>query len=137
MTQGITETIGVDLGDKYSAYCVLDHASGEEVDSGWLRTTPSVFEKFFATKPHSPDGDGGRGPLALGKPDRGVVVSRDLRGHRRRGSLDKAGLLMEEGTLRPPRVVRRGSCVNPLRTARERRSRNLDLYRYVELLLYA
>ena len=29
MTQTITETIGVDLGDKYSNYCVLDQESGE------------------------------------------------------------------------------------------------------------
>ena len=50
MDQGITETIGVDLGDRYSAYCVLDHASGEEVESGRLRTTPAAFEKFFATR---------------------------------------------------------------------------------------
>jgi len=48
MEQAITETIGVDLGDKFSAYCVLDHASGEEIESGRLRTTPSAFEKFFS-----------------------------------------------------------------------------------------
>ena len=40
----------MDLGDKYSAYSVLDHASGEEVQSGRLRTTPAAFKKFFATR---------------------------------------------------------------------------------------
>ncbi len=29
MTNAITETIGVDLGDRYSAYCVLDQGTGE------------------------------------------------------------------------------------------------------------
>ena len=48
MGQPITETIGVDLGDKYSAWCVVDQASGEEVGSGQVRTTPAAFEKFFA-----------------------------------------------------------------------------------------
>ncbi len=50
MDQGITETIGVDLGDKYSHYCVVDHASGEEIESGRIRTTPAAFERFFATR---------------------------------------------------------------------------------------
>ena len=29
MDQPITETIGVDLGDKFSTYCVLDQVTGE------------------------------------------------------------------------------------------------------------
>lgn len=48
MTQAITETIGVDLGDKYSAYCILDQKTGEEVGSGQLRTRPQDFEGFFS-----------------------------------------------------------------------------------------
>jgi transposase len=47
MDQGITETIGVDLGDRYSTYCVLDHGTGEERERGRLRTTPTAFEGFF------------------------------------------------------------------------------------------
>jgi len=50
MTQTITETIGVDLGDKYSAYFVVDQASGEEVARGRLRTRPGDFERFFASR---------------------------------------------------------------------------------------
>lgn len=40
-------TIGVDLGDKQSHYCVLD-AVGKVVLRGRLRTTPAAFGKFFA-----------------------------------------------------------------------------------------
>ena len=50
MTQTITETIGVDLGDRYSAYFVVDQATGEEVARGRLRTRPEDFERFFATR---------------------------------------------------------------------------------------
>lgn len=50
MTQTITETIGVDLGDKYSAYCVLDQGTGEEVTSGRIRTRPADFKRFFASR---------------------------------------------------------------------------------------
>ena len=40
MAQGISETIGLDVGDRYSRYSVVDQTSGEEVVSGRLRTTP-------------------------------------------------------------------------------------------------
>lgn len=45
-----TETIGVDLGDKFSEYCVLDQSTGEVIDRGRLATTPDAFMKFFATR---------------------------------------------------------------------------------------
>lgn len=50
MKQAITQTIGVDLGDKYSAYCVLDEASGEVLERGRIRTTPQHFERFFSKR---------------------------------------------------------------------------------------
>ena len=50
MSKTITETIGVDLGDRYSAYCVIDQASGEQVAEGRLPTTPAGFEEFFASR---------------------------------------------------------------------------------------
>ncbi|MCP4035508.1 MAG: IS110 family transposase [bacterium] len=53
MTNRITETIGVDLGDRYSAYCVIDEASGEELDEGRIRTTPKGFGEFFAKRQSS------------------------------------------------------------------------------------
>jgi len=48
MSKTITETIGVDLGDKYSNYCVLDQESGEPTKEGRIRTTPAAFERLFA-----------------------------------------------------------------------------------------
>jgi len=50
MSEPITETIGVDLGDKYSVYCVLDQVTGEEVESGRIRTTPEAFARFFGPR---------------------------------------------------------------------------------------
>lgn len=47
MDQATTETIGVDLGDRFSTYCVLDQATGEELERGRIRTTPAAFEGFF------------------------------------------------------------------------------------------
>ena len=47
MGKTISETIGVDLGDRYSTFCVLDQATGEELERGRLRTSPEAFEGFF------------------------------------------------------------------------------------------
>jgi transposase len=41
-----TQTIGIDLGDKWSRYCVID-AEGELVEEGRLKTTPGAFAKQF------------------------------------------------------------------------------------------
>ncbi len=53
MTNRITETIGVDLGDRYSAYCVIDEGSGEMQGEGRIRTTPKGFREFFAKRASS------------------------------------------------------------------------------------
>ncbi len=46
MTQGITTmqglTIGIDLGDRYSHYCVLDK-DGEVLEEGRLSTNRKAF----------------------------------------------------------------------------------------------
>ena len=47
MGKRITETIGVDLGDRFSTYCVLDHTTGAERGRGRLPTSPAAFEAFF------------------------------------------------------------------------------------------
>lgn len=47
MQDGITESIGLDLGDRYSAYCVVDQESGEELESGRIRTTAAGLQRFF------------------------------------------------------------------------------------------
>lgn len=41
------ETVGIDLGDKLSRYCVLD-AAGEVVEEGSFRNQLSSIEKHFA-----------------------------------------------------------------------------------------
>lgn len=50
MTQGITRmqglTIGIDLGDRYSHYCVLDK-NGNVLEEGRLSTTPKGFQHRF------------------------------------------------------------------------------------------
>ena len=52
MTQGITTmqglTIGIDLGDRYSHYCVLDK-NGNVLEEGRLSTTPKGFQHRFGS----------------------------------------------------------------------------------------
>jgi len=50
MAKRITETIGLDLGDRYSTWCVINQATGEEVESGRVRTTPKAMECFFGAR---------------------------------------------------------------------------------------
>lgn len=46
MAEHLTETAGVDLGDKYSDVCVLDE-DGEVVERARVRTTQAGVERFF------------------------------------------------------------------------------------------
>jgi len=39
-------TVGVDLGDKWSNFCILG-LDGEKLTEGELRTTPQDFAEFF------------------------------------------------------------------------------------------
>jgi hypothetical protein len=43
-------TAGLDLGDKYSYLCLIDHKSGEVIEEGRLRTTPEAFSRRFASE---------------------------------------------------------------------------------------
>ena len=45
-------TIGLDLGDRSSWYCVLDEA-GEVVNEQTLSTTPKAMKEVFAAMPRS------------------------------------------------------------------------------------
>jgi len=49
MTEHITETIGCDLGDKYSHLCVLDGA-GEVTERARIKNTPAGFDKWFCSR---------------------------------------------------------------------------------------
>jgi len=53
MANGITETIGLDMGDRYTRYSIVDQRSGEEVGSGRVRTTPSRLERFLEHYPRA------------------------------------------------------------------------------------
>jgi transposase len=43
-------TAGLDLGDKYSYLCLIDHQSGEVVEKGRLRTTPEALRRRFSSE---------------------------------------------------------------------------------------
>ena len=44
-------TIGIDLGDRESSYCVLSQ-DGTIIEQGSVQTTPEAFEQQFARSPH-------------------------------------------------------------------------------------
>jgi transposase len=43
-------TAGLDLGDKYSYLCHIDHKSGEVIEEGRLRTSPEAFRRRFCSE---------------------------------------------------------------------------------------
>jgi transposase len=40
------QTIGIDVSDRFTSYCILD-GEGEIVEEGKVRTTPEAFERRF------------------------------------------------------------------------------------------
>lgn len=50
MTKQMPETIGIDLGDKISRYCILDH-NGDAVEEGSFRNHISSIDKHFGGEP--------------------------------------------------------------------------------------
>src|SRR5260370_24831759 len=50
MPKQVGETIGIDLGDKVSRYCIVDH-SGDVVEEGSVRNQASPVEKHFGGEP--------------------------------------------------------------------------------------
>ena len=43
-------TVGLDLGDRYSQFCLVDQ-SGTVVEEGRLRTTPDALQRYFTGRP--------------------------------------------------------------------------------------
>ena len=43
-------TAGLDLGDRYSYLCLIDHQSGEVIEEGRLRTSPEAFRRRFVSE---------------------------------------------------------------------------------------
>ena len=50
MPKRMRETIGIDLGDKVSRYCVVDQ-DGEVMEEGTFRNQTSSIEKHFGDRP--------------------------------------------------------------------------------------
>ncbi len=48
MHKRITETIGIDLGDRFSWYCVLDQDTGVQKEEGEIATTRESFHEFLS-----------------------------------------------------------------------------------------
>jgi predicted NBD/HSP70 family sugar kinase len=73
-------TIGVDLGDRWSFYCVLDE-SGKVILEEKLATTPGAMKQTFAGTAKS-HGHGDRNAFPLGEPAVNSVRTRSNRGAR-------------------------------------------------------
>ena len=81
-------TIGLDLGDRSSWYCVLNEA-GEVIGEQKLSTTPKALKEAFAAMPRQPGGSGDGDALALGEPTAKRVGSRSDRGARSQRASDR------------------------------------------------
>ena len=81
-------TIGLDLGDRSSWYCVLDEA-GEVVLEQRLSTTPKAMKEVFGKNAAEPDGVGDGDAFAVGEPGVERVGARSNRGACAQRALDR------------------------------------------------
>ena len=80
-------TIGVDLGDRWSFYCVLDEA-GKIILEQKVATTPEAIQQTFGkdtAKSHRP---GDRNTFAMGEPAVNGAGTRSDRGARTKSGID-------------------------------------------------
>src|SRR5579864_5009108 len=68
MTKPVGETVGIDLGDKVSRYCIVDR-NGEVVEEGSFRNQAGSIEKHFAGEPRR---------IALEEGAQSAWISREL-----------------------------------------------------------
>ena len=80
-------TIGVDLGDRWSFYCVLDEA-GKIILEQKVATTPEAMKQTFGKIPAESDRHGDRNTFALGKPAVNRAGTRSDRGARAKSGID-------------------------------------------------
>ena len=80
-------TIGVDLGDRWSFYCVLDEA-GKVILEQKLPTTPEAMKQTFWKDTAKSHRTGDRNTFALGKPAVHGAGTRSDRGARTKGAID-------------------------------------------------
>ena len=45
------KVVGLDLGDRYSSYCILAGSTAEVMEEGRIQTTVAALEKHFAAEP--------------------------------------------------------------------------------------
>src|SRR6202171_75727 len=81
-----TLTIGLDLGDRWSFYCILDEA-GKIILEQKVATTPEAMKQTFGKIPES-DRPGDRNTFALGKPAVNRAGTRSDRGARAKSGID-------------------------------------------------
>ena len=79
-------TIGVDLGDRWSFYCILDEA-GEILLEQKVATTPEAMKQIFEKIPRSLIA-GDRNTFSLGKPAAKGAGASGARGPRSKGAID-------------------------------------------------
>ena len=60
-------TIGLDLGDRNSWYCVLDKAGQIRLEQR-VRTNAKALQEVFGAMPRKPDRTGDRNAFAMGQP---------------------------------------------------------------------
>ena len=81
-------TIGLDLGDRWSFYCVMDEA-GQVVWEQKLPTTPEALKQTFGKIPRSLIAmETGTHTFALGKPAVNGAGTPSDRGARAKGAID-------------------------------------------------
>ena len=80
-------TIGVDLGDRWSFYCVLGEA-GKIILEQKVATTPEAMRRTFGKLPRSLSRPGDRNTFAMGKPTANGAGARSARGARTKSRTD-------------------------------------------------
>lgn len=50
-TEGVGQTVGLDVGDRFTFFCVLEQDSGEVVEEGRMRTTREALRRRFGGQP--------------------------------------------------------------------------------------
>ena len=79
-------TIGLDMGDRRSSYCVLDEA-GKVLLEQKVATTPEAMKQIFEKIPRSLIA-GDRNTFSLGKPAAKGAGASGTRGPRPKGAID-------------------------------------------------
>ena len=80
-------TIGLDLGDRWSFYCVLEEA-GKVILEQKVPTTTEGMKQTFAKIPGESDRTGDRHTFSLGKPAANGAGTRSDCGARTKGGID-------------------------------------------------